>query len=91
LAVRPGDLTFAHVRRFVDRIVTVEDEQIADAILWLFSIAKIVVEPSGAASVAAALSGADGLSDVGPVVAVVSGGNMGMERLEELRQARQRG
>ncbi len=90
LAVRPGDLTFTHVRRFVDRIVTVEDDEIADAVLWLFSNAKIVAEPSGAASVAAALAGAAGPPDIGPVVAIVSGGNMGMDRLEELRRSRER-
>ena len=37
MPVRPGDLTFAHVRRFVDEIVTVEDEQIIDAVLWLLA------------------------------------------------------
>ena len=86
MAVRPGDLTFAHVRRFVDDIVTVEDEQIIDAVLWLLATAGIVVEPSGAASVAAALSGAAPLN--GPTVAVVSGGNMSMEKLEEFRRTR---
>src|SRR3982750_2365549 len=48
MPVRPGDLTFAHVRQFVDKIVTVTDLQIIDAVLWLFSNAKIVAEPSGA-------------------------------------------
>jgi len=86
MAVRPGDLTFAHVRRFVDDIVTVEDEQIIDAVLWLLATAGIVVEPSGAASVAAALSGAAPLN--GPTVAIVSGGNMSMEKLEEFRRTR---
>lgn len=89
LPVRPGDLTFAHVRRFVDRIVTVEDDEIADAVLWLFANAKIVAEPSGAASVAAALSGAAGSPGSGPIAAVISGGNMGVERLEELRRSRE--
>lgn len=84
MPVRPGDLTFAHVRQFVDRVVTVTDLQIADAVLWLFSNAKIVVEPSGAASVAAALTAKPRLR--GPVVAVVSGGNIGMEKLDELRK-----
>ena len=84
MPVRPGDLTFAHVRQFVDRIVTVTDLQIIDAVLWLFSNAKIVAEPSGAATVAAALTAKPRLT--GPVVAIVSGGNMGMERLEELRK-----
>jgi len=84
MPVRPGDLTFAHVRQFVDRIVTVTDLQIIDAVLWLFANAKIVAEPSGAATVAAALTAKPRLP--GPVVAIVSGGNIGMDRLEELRK-----
>jgi threonine dehydratase len=54
-------------------------------VLWLFSNAKIVAEPSGAATVAAALTAKPRLR--GPVVAVVSGGNIGMDKLEELRQS----
>jgi threonine dehydratase len=86
MAVRPGDLTFAHVRRFVDEIVTVEDEQILAAVLWLQATAQIVAEPSGAASVAAALAGAAPMN--GPTVAIVSGGNMSLEKLEEFRRTR---
>lgn len=86
MPVRPGDLTFAHVRQFADGVVTVEDSQIADAVVWAFEKAKIVVEPSGAATIAAALAGAANVS--GPVVAIVSGGNMSLERLEELRRER---
>jgi threonine dehydratase len=74
MAARPGDLNFAHVRRFVDRIDTVEDREIADAVRWLFVRAKMVVEPSGAATVAAALH--DPPRYDGPVVAIVSGGNL---------------
>jgi threonine dehydratase len=83
MPVRPGDLTFAHVREYVDRIVTVDDAQIVDAVLWAFEKAKIVAEPSGAATIAAALGGATSLR--GPVVAIVSGGNMSVERLGALR------
>jgi threonine dehydratase len=83
LPVRPGDLTFALVKQFIDTIVTVEDQQIVDAVLWLESSAKIVVEPSGAASVAAALAGAGA---PGPAVAIISGGNIDLERLEEFRE-----
>jgi threonine dehydratase len=54
LAVRPGDITFRHVQAYVDHIVTVDDEAIARAVRWLFDCAKLVVEPSGAAAVAAA-------------------------------------
>ena len=62
MPVRPGDLTFEHVKAFVDQVVTVDDERIARAALWLFHEAKQVVEPSGAATVAATLwPDADGL------------------------------
>jgi threonine dehydratase len=74
MAARPGDLNFAHVRQFVDRIDTVEDEEIAAAVRWLFLRAKMVAELSGAATVAAALK--EDASYQGPVVAIVSGGNM---------------
>jgi len=84
MPVRPGDLTFAHVRRFVDDIVTVTDLQIADTVLWLFANVKIVAEPSGAATVAAALTLKPRAPE--PAVAIVSGGNLGMDKLEELRK-----
>ena len=86
LPLRPGDLTFALVRRFVDQVVTVEDAQIVDAVLWLLSHAKLLVEPSGAATVAAALAGAG--QTEGPVVAVISGGNVGLDTIEEYRRTR---
>jgi threonine dehydratase len=85
MPVRPGDLTFAHVRRFVDRVITVEDADIMRAVLWIFANAKLVAEPSGAATTAAVLSGAlDGVARItGPIVAIVSGGNMDAARLAE--------
>lgn len=87
MPVRPGDLTFAHVQAYVDAVVTVEDRAIADAVRWTFLEAKIVAEPSGAAAVAAVRSGAldAALSaPAGPVVALVSGGNIGLDRLYDL-------
>jgi threonine dehydratase len=86
MPVRPGDLTFAHVHAFVDAILTIPDEDIVSAVVWLFANAKLVVEPSGAAAVAAALSGAaerEFTSD-GPVVAIVSGGNIAVDTLAAL-------
>jgi threonine dehydratase len=74
MAVRPGELTFAHVRRFVDRLVTVDDAEIAAAVRWLFERAKVVAEPSGAATVAAALRADAAYTPT--VIAVVSGGNL---------------
>ena len=78
MPVRPGDLTFAHVQAFVDAVVTVEDPAIAAAVLWIFANAKIVSEPSGAATTAAVLGGVvDAAVKIdGPIVAIVSGGNM---------------
>jgi threonine dehydratase len=79
LAVRPGEFTFPHVQALVDRVVTVDDAAIVRALQWLFREAKVVAEPSGAITVAAALADATngGPSDrPGPVVAVISGGNV---------------
>jgi threonine dehydratase len=87
IPVRPGDLTFAHAQAFVDRMVTVTDEQIARATLWLFHEAKQVVEPSGAASVAAVLWPDPGgpLAGAGSrVVAILSGGNVAPDTLAGL-------
>lgn len=87
MPVRPGDVTFAHVQTYVDHVVTVEDERIARAALWLFYEAKQVVEPSGAATTAAVLwPAADGplASPRGRVVAIVSGGNVAPETLMAL-------
>ena len=88
MPVRPGDLTFAHVKAFVDRVVTVDDGSIAKAALWLFYEAKQVVEPSGAASVAAVMFAGDRspLADRHRrTVAILSGGNVAPETLVELK------
>jgi threonine dehydratase len=74
LPLQPGDLTFAHVQAFVDDLVAVHDDAIASAVAWVFREARVVAEPSGAASVAAAL--AAGGTTTGSVAAVISGGNV---------------
>lgn len=74
LTVRPGELTFQHVRQFVDEVVTVSEEQIVEAVAWLFRHARIVAEPSGAVTTAALMHGLG--APRGEVVAVVSGGNV---------------
>ena len=87
MPVRPGDLTFEHTKAFVDHIVTVDDARIAKAALWLFFEAKQVVEPSGAAAVAAVLWPDEGspLADrTKKVVAILSGGNVAPETLAQL-------
>jgi len=71
---RPGDIPFALVEQLVDDVVTVSEDSLSRAILLLLERAKLVVEPAGAAAVAALL---DGIVEVEPpVVAVVSGGNI---------------
>jgi threonine dehydratase len=78
--VRPGDLTFAHIRAFVDEVVTVGEEDIASTVGWLFRNARLVVEPSGAVTTAAVALGLGNVDITkGPVVAVVSGGNVAPE------------
>ncbi len=77
MAVRPGDLTFAHVQAFVDDVVTVPEESIVRAIGWLFREARLVVEPSGAVTTAAILEA--GAPAQPGTVAVVSGGNVSAE------------
>jgi threonine dehydratase len=86
MPVRPGDLTFAHARAYVDAVVTVEDDDIADAVRWTYVEAKVVAEPSGAATVAAVRTGAVDapLPIHGPLVAIVSGGNIGLSQLQAL-------
>ncbi len=71
---QPGDLTLAHVSKLVDDLVTVSDEDISQALLMLLERVKMVVEPAGAAAVAALLSGA--VTATTPVVAILSGGNI---------------
>jgi threonine dehydratase len=72
--LRPGDLTFAHIRTFVDEVVTVSESEIAKAVAWLFTNARLVAEPSGAVTTAAVTLGLG--HPQGIVVAVVSGGNV---------------
>ncbi len=73
--VRPGDLTFAHVREYVDDVVLVDDVAIRRAVLWCYR-QRLVVEPSGAATVAALQSGRVPLPVAGESCAVLSGGNL---------------
>jgi threonine dehydratase len=70
----PGKLTLALVGQLVDDVITVTEEEISQAVLLLLERAKAVVEPSGAVGLAAVMAGK--ISGEGPVVAVLSGGNV---------------
>jgi threonine dehydratase len=78
---RVGDLTFQLVREFVDEIVTLPDAQIFDALLWVMTRCKLVVEGAAAAPVAALLHGLVEAPPGARVVCVLSGGNVDLERL----------
>jgi threonine dehydratase len=70
----PGDVTFAAVRDHVDDIITVSEASLSRAVLATLERAKLVVEPAGAAAVAAILD--DPGRFASPTVAVLSGGNI---------------
>lgn len=70
----PSALTLAHAQAYVDDVVTVDDDQIGRALVLLLERAKSVVEPAGAVGLAALLAGSVGGD--GPVVVVLSGGNV---------------
>jgi threonine dehydratase len=78
-----GELNWEHLSRFVSRAVTVPDEALREAVRYLLDRRKLVVEPSGAATLAWLRAQAAG-SVRGPVVAVLSGGNIEWEGLAAL-------
>ncbi|MER7198713.1 threonine ammonia-lyase [Streptomyces sp. CB01635] len=71
---RPGDVPFQLVQELVDEVRTVSEDELSSALLLCLERAKLVVEPAGASPVAALLS--DPHSFEGPVVALLSGGNV---------------
>jgi threonine dehydratase len=71
---RPGDITFAAVRDHVDEVLTVSEDAMARAVLATLERAKLLVEPAGAAAVAALMEHPRAFPT--PAVAVLSGGNI---------------
>ncbi|MGH2988114.1 MAG: threonine ammonia-lyase [Solirubrobacterales bacterium] len=80
---RPGELTLPLVSEHVDEVVTVSDDDVAQAMVLLLERSKLVVEGAGAASVAALLAGKVEPPAEGEVCAVLSGGNVDAARLVE--------
>ena len=74
MAVEIGAVPFAHHQAYIDDVVTIPDSALRDAMRFLLDRMKLVVEPSGAITVAALMSGA--ARTTGSVVAVLSGGNI---------------
>jgi threonine dehydratase len=79
-----GEHVLEHVRAFVDDVITVEDCDIVEAMRLLMTRAKLVVEPSGAAGLAALVAGTVSLHADARVVVVASGGNIDLHQFKEI-------
>jgi threonine dehydratase len=80
---RPGDFTLPLVERYVDEVVTVSDDEVAEAMVMLLERTKQVVEGAGAVAVAALMQGRVAPPADGQVCAVLSGGNVDASLLYE--------
>jgi threonine dehydratase len=78
----PGELTFECVRRYVDEVVTVSDQEIITALRLLWQRCKLVVEPSGAAALGAVVAQKGGVK--GQAAVVLSGGNADLAQVAAL-------
>lgn len=81
-----GAITFEHIRQYVDDIVTVSEDEIQQAVRSLSGNSKTVAEPSGAVAVAGFLFHQDQLPRTTINVAIISGGNIDPQVLQEIRQ-----
>lgn len=79
----PGEKTFSYIQKYVDRIVTVSDAEIASSILLLLERAKQVVEPAGACSLAAVLGNKVDIRGK-KVVCLLSGGNIDVSFIHKI-------
>ena len=82
-----GEINFAHIRAYVDDIITVSEDEIREAARALSANPKTVAEPSGAVSVAAFMFHPSELPPTRMNVAVISGGNIDPQWLAKLREA----
>jgi threonine dehydratase len=79
-----GELVLAIVAQHVDDTITVTDDEIAGALRLILTRTKLLVEPAGAAAVAALLTGKAAVPKGANTVAILSGGNIGLDRLKGL-------
>jgi threonine dehydratase len=80
---QPGELTLPLVERWIDEVVTVSDDEAAQAMVLLLERSKLVVEGAGAVGVAALMQGKVEAPGEGEVCAVLSGGNVDASLLAE--------
>lgn len=78
---RVGENTLALAQKYVEKVVTLDDEAIFDALIWTMSRCKLVVEGAAAAPVAALLNGLVDAEPGARVVCVLSGGNIDLEQV----------
>jgi threonine dehydratase len=78
-----GEIPFSHIKKFVDDVVAVTEEEILAAVREILLTAKVLAEPSGAVAPAGFLYHRSQLPNAKKVVAVVSGGNIKPELLQE--------
>jgi threonine dehydratase len=78
-----GEFTFAVTRRYVDDVVIVEDDAIAAAMRLIITRTKLLVEPAGAAGLAAVMEGLIPGSDAQKIAVILSGGNVDLARLAD--------
>jgi len=82
---RVGEINFSVVQRFVDEIVALPDRDIFDGMIWVMERCKLVVEGAAAAPVAALLNGLVKLPARSRVAVVLSGGNLNLDQLRNLK------
>jgi threonine dehydratase len=83
---RPGKITLPLVERWVDEIVIVREDDVAEAMVWLLERSKLVVEGGGAVGVAALMAGQVAPAPRGSTVIVLSGGNVDAGLIAALAQ-----
>lgn len=85
LAVKTvSDLTFSYIKKYVDNMVAVDDDQVATAIAFLMEKTKLVAEGAGAAGVGAAMAKLLPLDPSIPTVFVLCGGNIDLSRIAQV-------
>jgi len=80
-----GPINFEHIRAYVDDIITVTDDEIRQAMKYLCANPQTIAEPSGAVAMAGFIFHARELPHKTLNVAIISGGNIEPEKLNELR------
>jgi len=79
-----GECNFEHIQRYVDGFISVSEDEIREAVRRLAFDAHLIAEPSGAVPLAAALFHRNEFPSTGKTVAIVSGGNISPEMLEQI-------